>query len=296
VLLATAHHGEPVRHRYTVTPSLRGVYAIGPLQAITTDPFGFTRRRHTIVAPEQVLVHPSTEMVHDRVLSREWEDPPIRPPISKPWPTGFEFYGMRQYVPGDDPRRIVWRAFLRTGEVLVREAEQGITDRVLIVLDDDARVHTQSDPSDTFETAIRAAASLASKHLRDGFSVSVETSNARLTPAVRGTTARMLVLDGLARATLHREPLGNALRRMVSEPRRDAHTILVAPRLAGEAVRLLGLLLARGGSATFVHIAGEEPDPASRAAAASLGCEIIELAAGDALEKVFRRGVGAGLR
>jgi len=47
--------------------------------------------------------------------------------VSKPWPSGLEFYAS-EYVPGDDLRGIVWRASARTGKVMVREAEQGITD------------------------------------------------------------------------------------------------------------------------------------------------------------------------
>jgi hypothetical protein len=93
-------------------------------------------------------VHPRVEQVSDRPLSRQFEDPPIRPPVSKPWPSGFEFYGMREYVPGDDLRRIVWRASARTGKVMVREAEQGITDHVTVVLDTEHDVQYSSlDPS-----------------------------------------------------------------------------------------------------------------------------------------------------
>ena len=67
--------------------------------------------------PVDVIVHPTTDAIFDRPLTRMWEDPPFRPPVSQPWPQGFEFYGMRDYVPGDDPRRIVWTAAARTGQV-----------------------------------------------------------------------------------------------------------------------------------------------------------------------------------
>ena len=35
----------------------------------------------------------------------------------------------------DDIRKIVWRAYARTGQLLVREAEQGITDKITLVVD-----------------------------------------------------------------------------------------------------------------------------------------------------------------
>src|SRR5687767_6500677 len=180
-------------------------------------------------------------MVHDRVLSREWEDPPVRPPISKPWPTGFEFYGMRDYVPGDDPRRIVWRAVARTGRYLVREAEQGITDRVTIIIDNQKKQHSDEDPSNSFETAIRAAASLGVRHLKDGFSVMVEASSGRVVESLRGQRMRVRFLDEMARLQMASEPLTTALHRILAEPRKDTHNILISPRLDSEVAGILRL-------------------------------------------------------
>jgi uncharacterized protein (DUF58 family) len=145
-------------HTYAIRPTLRGVYQLGPLSAEWTDPFGLARHQQPLTEPVDVIVHPNTEPVFDRPLTRMWEDPPFRPPISKPWPQGFEFYGMRDYVSGDDPRRIVWSALARTGKYLVRESEQGITDRITLVLDNERRAHSPGAPSETFELAVRAVA------------------------------------------------------------------------------------------------------------------------------------------
>ena len=59
---------------------------------------------------------------------------------------------MRKYVQGDDVRRIVWRAFQRTGQLLVLEAEQGISDKVVVLLDQDASQHSKGLMSESFET------------------------------------------------------------------------------------------------------------------------------------------------
>ncbi|MCI0635508.1 MAG: DUF58 domain-containing protein, partial [Actinobacteria bacterium] len=166
--------GDSVVQSYRVAPAVRGVYDIGPLVAEWSDPFGLIRRRQRIGDAERIIVHPRVEPVLDRILTRAWEDPPVRPPVSKPWPTGFEFYGMREYVPGDDPRRIVWRAVARHDRYLVRESEQGITDRVNIVLDTERGSHSPGVVSETFETAVVAAASLARMYLREGFSVTID--------------------------------------------------------------------------------------------------------------------------
>ena len=97
--------GESLEHGYRFTARRRGVFTVGPLVAEWSDPFGLTRKRVQIAPAETVIVHPNTESVQDRITSREWEDPPIRPPRSKPWPSGVGFYGMRGYGNGDDPAR-----------------------------------------------------------------------------------------------------------------------------------------------------------------------------------------------
>ena len=294
--IATLPAGREVSHRYSITPRLRGVWPVGPLVAVWRDPFGLTVRRVPLLEAEQLIVHPLVEQVHDRVLSRQWEDPPIRPPITKPWPTGFEFYGMREYVPGDDPRRIVWRAVARTGRYLVREAEQGITDRVTLLIDDDRKAHTPGEVSETFETAVRAVASLGVRHLRDGFAVTLDASSGRVDEGLRGERLRIRFLDDVARLRRGTEPLVGAMRRIVSDPRRDTHYVIVTSRLDAESATMLRLVIDRGGSVLFVHVASEEIDPEAAAGAEALGCEVVELRPGAALEAAFRRGIGAGLR
>ncbi len=184
-----------------------------------------------VAEPFELLVHPKVELVSDRPLTRAFEDPPMRPPVSKPWPSGLEFYGMREYVPGDDLRRIVWRASARTGKIMVREAEQGITDRITIILDTDRGSHSRDGEglSESFEMGIRAAASLGVRHLREGYQVKVETNAGPLTRTLQGADKQLLLLDGLARLDMGREPLESVIRRLLSTGQRDAHNILITP-------------------------------------------------------------------
>ena len=95
---------------------------------------------------------------------------------------------MREYVPGDDLRRIVWRASARTGKIMVREAEQGITDKITIILDTDRGSHSRDGEglSESFETGVRVAASLAVRHLREGYEIKAVANGGPLTRALRG--------------------------------------------------------------------------------------------------------------
>jgi uncharacterized protein (DUF58 family) len=281
-------------HRYAVTPRLRGIYDVGPLRAVWTDPFGLSRRATELLAPTRVIVHPSTEAVHDRPLTRQWEDPPTRPPESKPWPSGFEFYGMRDYVRGDDLRRVVWKAVARTGRMLVRESEQGITDRVVLLLDDDGRFHSPGSPSDTFEAAVKTVASLATHHLKDGFAVAVETNAGSLGPPVRGSTGRIPVLDRLAGVQPTTAPLADAVARLLRSGRADAHTLIVTAHVDEAAGARIRLLVQRGTRVVLVLLAWEGADPRTTTIATSLGCQVVTLRPLASLEATFRAEVGAG--
>ena len=289
---------QEVEHNYSLRCVRRGVYKIGPLVAVAADPLGLSRRERVIAEPFELLVHPRVEIVNDRPLTRQFEDPPIRPPVSKPWPSGLEFYGMREYVPGDDLRRIVWRATARTGKVMVREAEQGITDRITLIVDTDRGTHSHDGPghSESFEAGARVAASLGVRHLREGYEVRCETNAGPLTRPLRGAGSQLMLLDGLARMQMHRDPLSKALMRLVANPRRDAHNVLITPKLTQAQAAQLRLLLNTGVSVLVVALLWDEENAETLSTAAALGCQVAGVHPGQDLAAALSGELGAGTR
>jgi hypothetical protein len=70
--------------------------------------------------------------------------------------TGGEFHSQREYLPGDDLRRVNWKASARSEGLVVRETSLEGVRRCTVVLDPH---HAQYD-ADGFERAVCAAASL----------------------------------------------------------------------------------------------------------------------------------------
>ena len=289
--------GESVSHRYSVRCSRRGAYEIGPLVTVVSDPLGICEREHVVAEPFELLVHPRVDLVSDRPLTRQFEDPPIRPPVSKPWPSGLEFYGMREYQPGDDLRRIVWRASARTGRVMVREAEQGITDKITIILDTNRSHHSRDGEglSESFEMGVRAAASLGVRHLREGYEVKVETNGGSLTRSLRGAHNQVSLLDSLARVDLSREPLETVVRRLLAVGQRDTHNILVTPHLGPAEAARLRLLLNTGVSIMVVALLWDDESAGTMGVAASLGCQVTAVHPGDDLATALHHDIRAGI-
>jgi len=144
----------------------RANYEIGPFVARVRDPFGFYLVEKKL-GPETLSVMPRPERIRGVQL---------RPRHVGPWPgvissralgLGTEFYSMREYVPGDDPKRINWKASARYNELIVNETEAERVTDVMIVLDTDVTFLGTTE-SELFEREVRAAASLTRLLLRQG--------------------------------------------------------------------------------------------------------------------------------
>jgi uncharacterized protein (DUF58 family) len=295
--VATVSPGdEGVSCSYSFTAWRRGVYELGPLTVHWGDPFGLTRRSAEIGESFPLIVHPNIEPVTDRALTRMWEDPPFRPPVSKPWPTGLELYGMRQYAHGDDVRRINWRGYMRTGELLVQEAEQGISDKVVMLLDANVRYHSKGLISESFEEAIRAVASLGIHHLSEGYEVTVEGNDGRITGPLRSGPSKIRLLDELARLDLGKAPLTEGMTRLLTGMSRDTHLLIVTPYLDLESAARLELLAQRGVRAIVVALVWDEDHTENLTRATAFGAQIVEIRPNTPLSVAFRREVVTAAR
>lgn len=96
-----------------------------------------------------------------------------------------EFHSQREYVPGDDPRRINWKTSARLDTLIVRETEQPAVMRCVVVLD----LEADGYDDDGFERAVSAAASIVTASAQAGVS-------SRL--VARGLDARGPDVDHLA--------------------------------------------------------------------------------------------------
>ncbi|MFB9501904.1 DUF58 domain-containing protein [Saccharothrix mutabilis subsp. capreolus] len=87
---------------------------------------------------------------------------------------GTDLVGLREYVPGDDLRRLHWATSARTGTLMVREDADPARPHLAVLLDDDARGYP--DPA-RFEDAVEVAASLVTVAVAEGHPVRLLTSS-----------------------------------------------------------------------------------------------------------------------
>lgn len=289
--------GDSAGNTYQLSCSRRGVYTIGPLVVRWGDPFGLTQRRRTVCEEFQLFVHPRVEPASDRPTARLWEDPPHRPPLSRPWPSGLDFYGMRAYAPGDDIRNIVWRAYARTGSLLVREAEQGVTDKLRLLVDQDVAAHSGGQVSESFETAMRVVASIGLHHLRAGYTVTTDGNKERIARPLRGMARGAIeLLDALAELQPVKSTLADLLARVALGISPDIEVIVVTPRLTLDAILRMRLLVDRGVSVKVVTLLWDDEALDHLGQATALGLKIIEIGPTTNLTMALEHEIGAGLR
>ncbi len=211
VALAPLRQGEEVRTAYRLPGLERGVYSVGPVQLVTGDPFGLTRRVEVAGAPGRLVVHPPIEHIPAASLApgRDSEAPAGAPMVGS---GGDEFFAVREYRTGDDLRHVHWASTARRDNLMIRQVQVVLEGRLVVVVDLRAEAHDSS----SLESVLAAAASLAEAALRGGHHVRLATTAGTDTGFGTGGDHRGLILDVLAAAQTHpgsdlqRPPAGGA--------------------------------------------------------------------------------------
>jgi uncharacterized protein (DUF58 family) len=168
-LIAPPFHREVIslgsqeqRHlRYTLNCRRRGYYPIGPLTMQTGDLLGVERRSVAQAEPSYITVYP-------RVVPLQGLGLPTRSPLvalparAHLFEDPARIMGVRDYQPGDSPRRIHWTATASAGRVLVKQYQPAIARETLICLDLDQNSYERGQRYTATELAIVVAASIAS--------------------------------------------------------------------------------------------------------------------------------------
>jgi uncharacterized protein (DUF58 family) len=178
----------------------RGYHQLTGFRLSTRFPFGLIRKSRDMEAPMRLLVYPALCAVPEHlVFGKRAEEG--RKQVRSPSRRG-DFYGLREFRPGDDPRDIHWRASARRGRLFLRESEDESSRTVTVVLEDvPASEGAEADAADAaFEAAVSMAASVAVQLLRRGFHVGLVAGGSFLAPAGNATQASQL-LECLALVT-----------------------------------------------------------------------------------------------
>ncbi|MFC7550729.1 DUF58 domain-containing protein [Plantactinospora sp. GCM10030261] len=187
---------------YPVPTTRRGVIAIGPLRITSRDALGLVTLARSCGGIADVWVHPRIHPLGavPAGVSRSMDGRVDAVPHGS-----ITFDALREYVVGDELRRVHWRTSARVGELMVREHVDTSLPRIVVLLDDRAAAHPTivDGVAETFESACEAAASVVTAAHRESLPVTLFLVSSTAEPD--GTDSGPF-LDRLAAATLHPAP------------------------------------------------------------------------------------------
>lgn len=140
---------------YELPTERRGRVEVGPLVVERSDLLGLARSRSEVGQPVTLRVYPRRHAVRLAGAGRsrhhhEGDPPPV------PVAGSMDLRSLREYVVGDEPRHLHWKATARTGQLMVREYVDPAQPWCVVLLDDRA----DALAPEAFEEAIEVAASI----------------------------------------------------------------------------------------------------------------------------------------
>lgn len=192
-----ANHVEELT--YTVFPLKRGEYSWGDIQVRQLGAWGLAWQDWKVPQSQKVAVYP--DLIGLRSLS-------IRLTLqttgnirrAQRLGMGTEFTELRDYVVGDDPRFIDWKATARRDRVLVRVLEPEQEQTLMILLDQGRLMTAQVNGLTRFDWGLNAALSLAMAGLQRGDRVGIGVFDRQMNtwiPPERGQSQLPKILERL---------------------------------------------------------------------------------------------------
>jgi len=121
---------------YHATPPKRGDFGFGQLVVRLTAGFGLVVRQLTFDLRRSVKVYPNLTGIRAHEIAAKKERlVDIGVHVSRLRGTGLEFESLRAYVPGDELRRVDWKATARHAEMIARQYDVERSQHVIVCLD-----------------------------------------------------------------------------------------------------------------------------------------------------------------
>ncbi|MDW5328050.1 DUF58 domain-containing protein [Plantactinospora sp. KLBMP9567] len=157
---------------YPVPTTRRGVIDVGPLRVTGRDALGLITVARSHGETAQVWVHPR---IHPLAAVPAGVARSMDGRIDKVPQGSITFDSLREYVVGDELRRVHWRSSAKVGELMVKEQLDTSLPRIVVLLDNRAGAHPGrvDGIAETFESACEAAASVVVAARREDLPVTL---------------------------------------------------------------------------------------------------------------------------
>lgn len=163
--------GETITLSVPVSFPKRGRVQLTSLRLATSFPFGLFTKQVRVPSPGELVVFPALgRLLFDVTAASRRSDPTAGGSAPSRVAGDEEYYGVREYRVGDNPRRIHWRSTARTGQLMIREMTR-IRDRQLWCVVDTRVPPHDPELAERLELAMSCAATVICDALERGAKV-----------------------------------------------------------------------------------------------------------------------------
>jgi uncharacterized protein (DUF58 family) len=221
------------------------------------DLMRFRQYSETISGQAVVMIFPQVEDLGKVDVTARRVGPWPGSILSRSVGPGTEFFELRLYSPGDELRRINWKASARQARLVTNEFESEHVTDVLVVLDCSETVLSSVFSFDAEEFEVNLAASLCSQLLLQGNRVGLLIYGAERTwvPPAFGKSQLLRILNGLTIAKAGRPviPIDFAVETIVNAvlPARSV-IAFISPLMGDEVIEVIRNVAAAGYSVLCV--------------------------------------------
>ncbi len=145
-----------------IMPLRSGTRELGPTLVAWRSRLGLLRLRTIAIAGGTIAILPHTSTPERRAALTHrslFEELGVRPKPARG--EGSEFESLREYVHGDDPRHIDWRASARRGRLIVRHFQTERRHTVIVAVDTGRLMAARVDSDSKLDHAIECGIALA---------------------------------------------------------------------------------------------------------------------------------------
>ncbi|HYB67041.1 MAG TPA: DUF58 domain-containing protein [Candidatus Acidoferrales bacterium] len=199
-LMLSLGPGEVAELKYTLSSPKRGRHELGPTLFVFKDNLRLRSISGQLSNVDELLVLPKIENLGTVDLRGRRVGPWPGLVPSRRMGIGTEFFELAPYIPGDDLRRVNWKASARSRQLVTNEFEGEQVVDVLVVLDCSEGVLSDIFDYDLLEFQVRFAASLCSQLIMQGNRVGLSIYGAVRTwlDLAFGKRQLLRILDSLA--------------------------------------------------------------------------------------------------
>ena len=269
---------KPLELARTYRGSLRGTHALGQVRLRLTSRWGLLQRQSRLLGRQEIAVEPALlglERTLRLAASERWADLGVR--LLRRTGGMLEFESLRDYVHGDDVRKVDWKAFARRGKPAVRQFQIERGQELILLVDCGRRMRVRSEGGQQrgwtkLDHALDAALQLSAVALQKGDRVGVLAFDARVRawlPPQRGsrTMARLVEALFALRPSEQESDLARALSEVAVRHRRRVLVAVLSDAADPLSIEGQERALRRGRGRNSVLFAALD-DPAVRALAA----------------------------